>query len=211
MAAVEISLLTAFWLVSLSLVMVPGADWAYAIAAGLRARAIAPAVTGMLLGYLAITLVVATGIGALVASVPAILTVLTVVGAGYLLWLGGNILARPSALTVADEEVANTSLKWSIRGFATSGLNPKALLLFLALLPQFTNRNGAWPISEQIGAMGIVHIVNCAVVYTLVGVGSKIVLRTRPTVARLVSQISGAAMIVIAVLLLLEQSLAFKR
>lgn len=209
--AVEISLLTAFWLVSLSLVMVPGADWAYAIAAGLRDRAIAPAITGMLFGYLAITLVVAAGIGALVASVPAILTVLTIVGAGYLLWLGGNILARPSVPTVADERVTNTSLKWSIRGFATSGLNPKALLLFLALLPQFTSRNDAWPISEQIGAMGIVHIVNCAVVYTLVGVGSKIVLRTRPKVARLVSQVSGAAMIVIAVLLLAEQLLAFKR
>nr|WP_328807394.1 LysE family translocator [Paraburkholderia elongata] len=207
----EISLLTAFWLVSLSLVMVPGADWAYAIAAGLRDRAIAPAITGMLFGYLAITLVVAAGIGALVASVPAILTVLTIVGAGYLLWLGGNILARPSVPTVADERVTNTSLKWSIRGFATSGLNPKALLLFLALLPQFTSRNDAWPISEQIGAMGIVHIVNCAVVYTLVGVGSKIVLRTRPKVARLVSQVSGAAMIVIAVLLLAEQLLAFKR
>ncbi|MFM0170040.1 LysE family translocator [Paraburkholderia sediminicola] len=207
----EISLLTAFWLVSLSLVMVPGADWAYAIAAGLRDRAIAPAITGMLFGYLAITLVVAAGIGALVASVPTILTVLTIVGAGYLIWLGGNILARPSVPTVADERVTNTSLKWSIRGFATSGLNPKALLLFLALLPQFTSRNGAWPISEQIGAMGIVHIVNCAVVYTLVGVGSKIVLRTRPKVARLVSQVSGAAMIVIAVLLLAEQLLAFKR
>ncbi|NPT61495.1 LysE family translocator [Paraburkholderia elongata] len=191
--------------------MVPGADWAYAIAAGLRDRAIAPAITGMLFGYLAITLVVAAGIGALVASVPAILTVLTIVGAGYLLWLGGNILARPSVPTVADERVTNTSLKWSIRGFATSGLNPKALLLFLALLPQFTSRNDAWPISEQIGAMGIVHIVNCAVVYTLVGVGSKIVLRTRPKVARLVSQVSGAAMIVIAVLLLAEQLLAFKR
>ncbi|WP_408217222.1 LysE family translocator [Paraburkholderia sediminicola] len=191
--------------------MVPGADWAYAIAAGLRDRAIAPAITGMLFGYLAITLVVAAGIGALVASVPTILTVLTIVGAGYLIWLGGNILARPSVPTVADERVTNTSLKWSIRGFATSGLNPKALLLFLALLPQFTSRNGAWPISEQIGAMGIVHIVNCAVVYTLVGVGSKIVLRTRPKVARLVSQVSGAAMIVIAVLLLAEQLLAFKR
>jgi threonine/homoserine/homoserine lactone efflux protein len=210
MAAVEISLLTAFWLVSLSLVMVPGADWAYAIAAGLRDRAIAPAITGMLFGYLAITVVVAAGIGALVASVPAILTVLTVVGAGYLLWLGGNILARPAALTVADEGVTDTRLKWSIRGFATSGLNPKALLLFLALLPQFTSRTGGWPISEQIAAMGIVHMVNCAVVYTLVGVGSKIVLRTRPKVARRVSQVSGAAMIVIAVLLLLEQLLAFK-
>ena len=206
----ETSLLTAFWLVSLSLVMVPGADWAYAIAAGLRDRAVAPAIAGMLSGYLAINLVVAAGIGALVASVPAILTVLTVVGAGYLLWLGGNILACPAVLTVADEKITGTSLKWSIRGFATSGLNPKALLLFLALLPQFTSRSGAWTISEQIEAMGMVHIANCAVVYSLVGVGSKIVLRTRPKVARMVSQVSGAAMIVIAVFLLLEQSLAFK-
>jgi threonine/homoserine/homoserine lactone efflux protein len=205
----ETSLFVAFWLVSLSLVMVPGADWAYAIAAGLRDRAIAPAVTGMLLGYLTIIVAVATGIGALVARIPAILTVLTVVGAGYLLWLGGNIFAHPSVPTVADEQVTDTSLKWTIRGFATSGLNPKGLLLLLALLPQFTSRNCPWTISQQIGAMGIVHLGNCAIVYTLVGVGSKIVLRTRPKVARMISQVSGAAMIVIAVLLLVEQSLSF--
>ncbi|SOE84443.1 Threonine/homoserine/homoserine lactone efflux protein [Burkholderia sp. YR290] len=206
----ESSLLTAFWLVSMSLVLVPGADWAYAIAAGLRARAIAPAITGMLLGYLAITFVVAAGVGALVASIPLILKFLTVVGSVYLLWLGGSILARPSVPSVANEKVTNSSLKWSIRGFATSGLNPKALLLFVALLPQFTSRSGAWSISEQMGAMGIVHILNCAVVYTLVGVSSKIVLRTRPKVARVISQVSGAAMIAIAVLLLLEQLVGFK-
>jgi threonine/homoserine/homoserine lactone efflux protein len=210
MVAVETGLLTAFWLLSFSLVMVPGADWAYAISAGLRGRAIAPAITGMLCGYLAITIVVAAGIGALVASVPAILTVLTFVGAGYLLWLGINILARPSVPAVVDERATDTGLKWSIRGFAISGLNPKALLLFLALLPQFTSRHGAWPISEQIGAMGLVHIINCAVVYSVVGIGSKIVLRTRPKVARTVSQVSGAAMVVIAVLLLVEQFSAFK-
>jgi threonine/homoserine/homoserine lactone efflux protein len=210
MSAMEMSLLTAFWLVSLSLVVVPGADWAYAIAAGLRDRAIAPAITGMLLGYLAITLVVAAGVGALVARVPVILGVLTVVGAVYLLWLGGSILARPATLTVADEGAGSTSLKWSIRGFATSGLNPKALLLFVALLPQFTSRNVTWSFSEQIGAMGMVHIVNCAIVYTLVGVGSKVVLRARPKAARMVSRFSGAAMIVIAFLLLLEQWKGFK-
>lgn len=121
-----------------------------------------------------------------------------------------DILARPSVPTVADGKVTNSSLKWWIRGFATSGLNPKALLLFVALLPQFTSRSGAWSISEQMGAMGIVHILNCAVVYNLVGIGSKIVLRTRPKVARVVSQVSGAAMIAIAVLLLLEQLVGFK-
>lgn len=207
--AVEASLLTAFWVVSFSLVMVPGADWAYAISAGLRGSAIAPAIMGMLCGYLAITLVVAAGVGALVASVPAMLTFLTFVGAGYLLWLGGNILARPCVPAVADERVTDTGLNWSIRGFAISGLNPKALLLFVALLPQFTRRDIAWSIPVQIGAMGLLHIINCAVVYTGVGFGSKIVLRTRPKVARMVSQASGAAMVTIAVLLCVEQFRAF--
>lgn len=58
------------------------ADCEYAIAAGLRDRAIAPAITGMLLGCLAITVVVAAGIGALVTSAPATLSALTVIGAG---------------------------------------------------------------------------------------------------------------------------------
>lgn len=86
-----------------------------------------------------------------------------------------------------------------------AGGNPKALLLFLALLPQFTRPDAAWPISAQIAAMGLVQIVNCAVIYSLVGIGSKIVLRTRPKVARAVSQVSGGVMIVIALLLIAEQ------
>ena len=116
-----INMLTAFWAVSISLVMVPGADWAYAISAGMRDKAIAPAIGGMLLGYLMITVVVAAGVGALVASVPAILTVLTFLGAGYLLWLGGSVLARPSVPTVGVEQATST-IGWLVRGFAVSGV-----------------------------------------------------------------------------------------
>jgi threonine/homoserine/homoserine lactone efflux protein len=210
MTALAISMLTAFWVVSFFLVITPGADWAYAISAGMRDKAIAPAIMGMLFGYLMITLIVAAGVGALVKSVPAILTVLTFLGAGYLLWLGGGILAHPSVPTVGDDRASSTWLGWIIRGFAISGGNPKALLLFLALLPQFTRRDGIWSVSAQIAAMGLVHMINCAVVYSFVGLGSRIVLRTRPKVARVVSQFSGAAMITIALLLLIEQFLAFK-
>ena len=45
--------------------------------------------------------------------------------------------------------------------------------------------------------LGLVHIANCAVVYTGVGIGARRVLRARPAAARWVSRISGAAMIVI--------------
>jgi threonine/homoserine/homoserine lactone efflux protein len=199
-----ISMLTAFWVVSFSLVMVPGADWAYAISAGMRDRAM-PALAGLLAGYLMITGVVAAGVGALVASVPVVLTVLTFVGAAYLFWLGANILARPSVPTAGGEQVSKTSLGWTIKGFAVSGANPKALLLFLALLPQFTRQGAAWCIPAQIGVLGLVQIVNCAVVYSFVAAGSKYVLRARPEAARRVSQFSGAAMILIALLLLTEQ------
>ena len=201
----EMGLLTAFWAISFSLVLTPGADWAYAISAGLRDRAIMPAISGMLLGYLAITLVVAAGVGALVAGVPAVLTVLTVLGAGYLLWLGVGVLAHPPVPVADEDQAARSWTGWIVRGFAVSGINPKALLLFLALLPQFTSRDGSWTIPSQIAALGAVHMLNCALIYSLVGTGSSMVLRTRPRVARLVSQFSGAAMIAIALFLLAEQ------
>ncbi len=203
----ETGLLAAFWIVSFSLVMTPGADWAYVISAGMRARALAPALVGMLLGYLMITLVVAAGVGALVASVPAILTALTFFGAAYLLWLGLHILVRRPTPTVDEEQTSGPWYAWTVRGFAISGLNPKALLLFLALLPQFTRPDAGWPISAQVTALGFVQIVNCALVYSLVGISLKLVSRTRPKVAGMVSQFSGVVMIAIAFLLLVEQVL----
>ncbi|CAM2151735.1 LysE family translocator [Paraburkholderia tropica] len=211
----EVSMLTAFWIVSFSLVMVPGADWAYAISAGLRGSVIAPAVGGMLLGYLAITLVVAAGVGALVTSVPALLSVLTVVGGAYLLWLGVRTVMHPAELSAGQEDGPKTGRQsrwgWSMRGFAISGLNPKAILLFVALLPQFTRRDAGWSVSAQIVALGVLHMINCASVYSVVGFGSKAVLGTRPAAARRVSQLSGVAMILVAVLLFAEQVFAFTR
>jgi threonine/homoserine/homoserine lactone efflux protein len=87
----------AFWAVSFLLVITPGADWAYAIAAGLRHRLVFPAVGGLLAGHLAATAVVAAGVGALMARSPLVLTMLTAVGAAYLVWLGIGMLAHPAA------------------------------------------------------------------------------------------------------------------
>lgn len=54
--------LAAFWGVSLLFIVTPGADWAYAISAGLRNRSPIPAVAGMLTGHFGATLVVAAGL-----------------------------------------------------------------------------------------------------------------------------------------------------
>ncbi|QIS10187.1 LysE family translocator [Nocardia arthritidis] len=194
----------AFWLVSFLLVLVPGADWAYVIGAGLRERSVLPSVGGLLVGYLALTAVVASGIAVIVTRNPAVLTALTTAGAAYLIWIGGATLMRPATPGAALGEPT----PWGARirqGAGISGFNPKALLLFLALLPQFTDRNGKWPIAIQIGTLGIVHTVTCGVIYLCVGLLAQSVLNARPTAARIVSRISGAAMILIGIFLLAER------
>jgi threonine/homoserine/homoserine lactone efflux protein len=196
---------TAFWTVSFLLVLVPGADWAYAIAAGLRDRSVLPAVAGLLAGYVGLTAVVAAGLAALVIRWPPVLAVLTVLGALYLLWLGITTAARPAAPSAAAGEVSQPWLHRAVRGAGISGLNPKALLLFVALLPQFAARGAAWPFAAQIALLGLVHTANCAVVYTGVGTAARRVLRARPAIAIAVTRCSGAAMIAIGIVLLAER------
>ncbi|WP_244180098.1 hypothetical protein [Amycolatopsis pretoriensis] len=78
-------------------------------------------------------------------------------------------------------------------------------LLFLALLPQFAHAGGAWPVTAQIVVLGLVHTTSCPAVYTGVGTGARTVLRARPAAARVVSRVSGAAMVGIGALLIVEQ------
>ena len=200
-----VSLFAAFWAVSILFVITPGMDWAYAISAGMQGRVVIPAVSGLLLGHFVAIMIVAAGIGALVASNPVALTLLTVIGATYLLWLGFNMFTHPSVPNAGQSQESNSWRPWTIKGACVSGLNPKVFLLFLALLPQFTDPTGSWSIPVQIIALGVMHILSCGTVYFLVGFSAQTVLRTRPKAAQYVSQISGLAMIAIALLLLIEQ------
>lgn len=201
----SLSVFAAFWAVSFLFVITPGADWAYAISAGLFGRVVLPAVAGLLIGHLLATLVVAAGVGGLVASNPLALSMLTIGGSLYLLWLGINMLRNPSTPEAAESQASGSWSRWTLKGACVSGLNPKVFLLFLALLPQFTDPTAAWPVPIQIMALGLLHALSCGVIYLLVGFGSRSVLQARPVAARFVSRLSGAIMILIAVILLVEQ------
>jgi threonine/homoserine/homoserine lactone efflux protein len=199
----------AFWAVSFLFVITPGADWAYAISAGVRNRTVLPAVGGLLAGHVLATIVVAAGVAAVVAGSPMVLTALTLTGAAYLVWLGAGMLTGPAAAPAVDEGSESGSwLRQAATGLGISGLNPKVFLLFLALLPQFIDTDGAWPVAAQIVTLGLLHVASCAVIYTAVGTGARSVLRTRPAAARRVTRFSGAAMVVIGAVLIIEQLVA---
>lgn len=202
----DLGLLAAFWAVSMLFVMTPGADWAYAISAGIRQPNVLPSVSGLLAGHVAATLAVAAGIAAVLAGAPVLLAAITVAGATYLVWLGVGALRDPA--TPYSDEPSSTRVpvaRQVLRGFGVSGLNPKVFLLFIALMPQFTDPSADWPVPVQVLALGLVHLVNCAVVYLGVGVGARLVLRARPAAARLVGRFSGAAMVAIGSVLLVHQ------
>lgn len=182
----------------------PGADWAYAITAGMAQRTV-PAVLGMLMGHLVATGIVAAGVGGLIAGLPGALTVLTVAGSVYLIWLGASTLRRPVTVLAEGSAPDGSPWRWWVKGFGVSGLNPKVFLLFLAILPQFVDPRGDVPLALQIVALGLVHVLSCAVVYFLVGYSAHALLRSRPIAARVVGIVSGIAMIAIGSFLLIDR------
>ncbi|EMP7252347.1 LysE family translocator [Enterobacter cloacae] len=203
----DVTVLFAFFIVSASLALTPGADWAYVITSSMKENMLAPAVAGLALGYIMIAGVVAAGLGIVLANIPFALSVLIYCGAAYLIWMGIGAIRNPAVPYTGEHPPASDVKSVFIKGFVISGSNPKALLLFLAILPQFTRPDTAWPSGIQMGVLGLVHTLDCCIVYTCVGIGSKIILRSRPSAARKVSQFSGVAMITIAALLLSEKVL----
>lgn len=194
-----------FLAVDLLLVCTPGADWAYAITAGLRSRALPAAVAGLVAGYAGYTLLAVTGLVMIVAGSPSLLTTLTALGAGYLMWLGWSALSRPSVPQAAAAPIAVSRRRIMLRGAGVSGLNPKALLLYFALFPQFISPGTGWPVAAQTALLGALHMAGCAVVYLAVGVSARTLLTARPTAALVVTRVSGAMMTVIGALLLIER------
>lgn len=160
-----------------------------------------PAVAGLMFGHLLATVIVVAGVGVLIAGYPLALSAITLLGALYLLWLGIGILRNRPALTAGEMAPSNRQ-RLVIKGLCISGLNPKVFLLFLALLPQFTDPRGNWPVAMQMSMLGAMHLFTCTIIYLLVGYSSRVVLSTRPQAARMVNRVSGVMMILIAGMLL---------
>jgi homoserine/homoserine lactone efflux protein len=83
--------------------------------------------------------IVALGVGVLVASSPVAFNVIRYAGAAYLVYLGvRQFLSKPNVEAEQAEALRNEAA-WSIfrRGLWVNLLNPKAIVFFLAFMPQF--------------------------------------------------------------------------
>ena len=130
--------LLAFTAAAALLTVTPGLDTALVLrtAAVEGPRRALLAGLGICLGCLGWGLIVALGLGALLAASRLAYTALRWVGAAYLLWLGVQLLARPRTAFASDGPQAHGA-GWLRRGFLTNMLNPKVGVFYVSFLPQF--------------------------------------------------------------------------
>ena len=131
----------AFAVALLVALAVPGPDLVLVVHSATRGvREGASAAAGIVTGLMLHALLAAAGATALLVSAPGALTAVQVLGAGVLLWIGAGMLhaARSAGAGVDTEGITGGRAQGGyVRGFVTNATNPKALLFFAAILPQF--------------------------------------------------------------------------
>jgi threonine/homoserine/homoserine lactone efflux protein len=138
--------LSQFFVASILIIMVPGPSVLFTLARGVAwGRGVAVlTVLGNSAGTLVLSLMVAFGLGPLLARSKTFSVVLQLCGGIYLLYLGIDALRHrhehAQAMT-KREEVRPPSRRIIQQGFVVGILNPKSLVFFAAVFPHFVDRS----------------------------------------------------------------------
>src|SRR5450830_1920927 len=175
-----------FGLVALGMALTPGPNMIYlisrSISQGRRAGFIS--LGGVALGFLFYMLCAAFGITAFVFAVPYAYDLLRFGGAAYLLYLAWQALKPGGRSPFAVRDLpADSNRKLFLMGLFTNLLNPKIALLYLALLPQFIDPNGASVLVQSVvlGAIQICISIAVNSIVTLAAGSIAGVLASRPS------------------------------
>ena len=139
----------------------------------------------------------ATGIGAILLASYELFLAVKWIGVCYLLWLGVGAFfgtsQHLSVSTTADRQSGSRSLLTG--GFILQMSNPKALVFFSALLPQFVNPHApVWPQVAILAATSVVIEFVVQVFYASVA-GRATAFATKPRFVRLLNRVSGSLLV----------------
>ena len=142
------------------------------------------------------------GLAAIIAVSGNALFFIKWAGVIYLIWLGGRMMLRANAKSFTESESKDSiSLKslW-LQGFITSAANPKAVVFFAALFPQFIQAESAfWP---QFLILSLTYLVMDGAFLSTYGYGAEwIAKRFKGTAKAWIDRIGGSFMILAAILL----------
>jgi homoserine/homoserine lactone efflux protein len=148
---VWVTYFVACWLIALS----PGSGAVLSMSHGLAygVRHSSATIAGLQLGLAVVLVIAGVGVGALLVASATAFTVVKVLGAAYLIWLGWKQWRAPvhDAGPAIDEAVLATNASMALSpalpsarerfviGLMTNLTNPKSIVFMVAVLPQFVN------------------------------------------------------------------------
>ena len=143
----DLSIILLFVSASIALLVVPGPTTALVVARSMSdGRRIAlPLVLGVGLGDFVAATIALAGAGALLAASATAFTIVKLLGAAYLVWLGIKLFrAEPVPPRAADDVSAATGHAALRDGFLVTVFNPKGILFFIAFVPQFIQADASY-------------------------------------------------------------------
>ena len=191
----------AFIATSLVVILIPGPSVMFVVGRALaygRTRAMLTAWGNAVGGFSAAALA-AVGLGALIQESALAFAIVKYAGAAYLIYLGVKAFRNRKGLMAAPDEAEATpkqALVTMAEGFMVGLLNPKTILFYLAILPQFINVEAGSATAQMLMLGGVFSLLAaiCDTGWSLVASAARDVLR-RPRAKLIVGRTGGTAMI----------------
>jgi threonine/homoserine/homoserine lactone efflux protein len=163
---------------------------------------------GCALGCLSHTFLAVIGVSAIIAASPTAFTALRIGGGLYLVWLGIGALRSTGGQSAARAQAPAQSLKnLFMKGLLANAINPKVVLFFLSLLPQFViAANGNVP--GQMLALGVTFTVQAAILFGLLGYFAGAVgawLERKPGAGKWLDRLAGTVFIALGLKLIVSR------
>jgi len=190
----SLSMLIAFAIASFFLVIVPGPTVTVIVANSQRdgTRVGLLNVAGTQAGLFVMLIVVALGLETVVALLAEWFHIVKLIGAAYLVWLGIKLMRSDGDIGTAEARKPRIGYFW--QGVLVIVTNPKILVLFGALIPQFINPAGSafWQTMTLGGIFMLVATVFDTLYVLLASKAGNALTQTR---VRWVEKISGSLLI----------------
>ena len=198
---VTVGQLLGFGVTALVIIAVPGPSVVFVVARALSyGRSVALlSVLGNTAGLGTAMTLVALGLGTVVAESVVVFTAVKLAGAAYLVWLGVQALRHRSGLHVGQvaRRVPPSGLVAVRQGFVVGVANPKAFVMFAAVLPQFVDQDrGAVPLQMMLlGVLAVVLGLVCDTAWALLASRFRAWFDASPARGRAVGTAGGVSMV----------------
>jgi len=162
-------------------------------------------VAGVQAGLVGHNLLAVAGISVIIASSPMMFRTVALLGAAYLGWLGIQSLRAQGAIGVGKDSHAVSPFKGFRDAFITNLLNPKVIVLFLALLPNFVDTA-----KDNVTAQLFMLTAGLVVINTIWQVPMALLGKVardwleRPKVQQAINRTTGIILLLFAILMLYE-------